>query len=133
MLTRRDHTRQELTHKLAAKGHTPEPIEAILTELAQGGYLNESRFVENYIYFRRRRGIGPKRIAEELAKRGVRDEMIAEHVQIADNAWFVEARNVWLKHFKGEKPADFKAKAKQMRFLHYRGFTQEHIDTLFDN
>jgi regulatory protein len=57
--------------------------------------------------------------------------MIAKQLQITDNAWFTEARNVWQKHFKGKLPTDFESRAKQMRFLHYRGFTREQIESVF--
>jgi regulatory protein len=56
--------------------------------------------------------------------------MIEDHLNIADNAWLTAARKVWQKRFKGVVPDDMKKRAAQMRFLHYRGFTQEHIDSI---
>jgi regulatory protein len=57
--------------------------------------------------------------------------MIAEVTQITDNAWFAAAYKVWRKHFKGILPTDFLLRAKQMRFLQYRGFTREQIEFTF--
>jgi len=37
------------------------------------------------------------------------------------------ATEVRLKKFGTAEPRDFKEKARQMRFLQYRGFEQEHI------
>lgn len=68
------------------------------------------------------------RIAAELNARGIGAEMIAEVIQITDNAWFTEALKVWRKQFKGIIPTDFTHRAKQMRFLQYRGFTREQIE-----
>ena len=49
------------------------------------------------------------RIRAELLERGITEEFIAEHhLNITDNAWFTEVRNVWQKHFKGMLPSDFK-------------------------
>ena len=45
--------------------------------------------------------------------------------------WHGLARNVRLRKFGAGEPADFKAKAKQMRFLQYRGFEQDHIQSAF--
>lgn len=76
--------------------------------------------------------MGPVRISVELQARGITPQMIAQHLDITDNAWFTEARAVWLKHFRGKYPADFKGRVKQMRFLQYRGFTREHIHSVFE-
>lgn len=103
----------------------------MITALVQEGLINEQRFTENYIRWRRGKGYGPLRISAELQTRGILPEMIAEHLQITDNAWFAEARKVWQKYFKGKMPEEFKLRAKQMRFLQYRGFTREQIAAVF--
>lgn len=102
-----------------------------MTNLVQEGWINELRFTDNYIHSRRIKGYGPLRIARELQTRGISAEMIAEQLQITDNAWFTEAQKVWQKHFKGQLPSDFKLRAKQIRFLQYRGFTREQIEGVF--
>lgn len=51
---------------------------------------------------------------------------------MADNLWFEAARKLWQKRFKGIVPRDFKSRAQQMRFLRYRGFTDDHIDNLYN-
>jgi len=43
--------------------------------------------------------------------------------------WPVRAREVRLKKFGRSEPADYAAKAKQARFLMYRGFTGAQIRT----
>lgn len=131
MLARRDHSALEIRQKLRTKGFTPEDIQTIILEVSQSGYLSESRFTEHYIRWRRGKGFGPERIMLELQTRGITAEMIAEQIDITDNAWFNEARHVWQKHFRGKMPQDFKDKAKQMRFLQYRGFTREQIAKVF--
>lgn len=68
----------------------------------------------------------------ELQAKGVDQETIAELIDITDNAWFIQAQSVWQKHFKGRQPTDFKSRAKHMRFLQYRGFTREQIESVFD-
>lgn len=132
-LTRRDYSQQEILLKLHAKGYACEQSAAVVAELAQAGYINESRFIENYIYWRRGKGYGPLRISMELQARGIAADVIAERLEITDNAWFTEARRVWQKHFKGKLPNDFKDRARQMRFMQYRGYTREHIDSVFGN
>ena len=64
--------------------------------------------------------------------RGIAKEMIEDHLDITDNAWLAEVQRVWQKRFSGQHPADLKARGQQMRFLQYRGFTEEQIATIFD-
>ena len=133
LLARRDYSQREITQKLTAKGYSKlghQTQRQSSLNLAKQAYINEKRFAENYIYWRQKKGYGPLRISMELQARGIAHEMIAEQLQITDNAWLVHARKVWQKHFK-VKPSDFKLLAKQMRFLQYRGFTHEQIESVF--
>jgi regulatory protein len=131
MLTRRDYSQHEISLKLRAKGYAGADIKTVITDLAQAGLINESRLTENFIHWRRGRGYGPLRISMELQTRGVPPDTIAEHLKVSDNAWFDEARRVWQKHFRGRMPTDYQNKSKQMRFLQYRGFTREQIESIF--
>ncbi len=133
LLTRRDHTRLELSQKLARKNYTEADIDSVLTTLEEAGLINTSRFAESYTHYRRAKGYGPRRIAMELQAKGVTEAMIAEQVKITDNAWFTDIRTIWRKHFKGRLPADHQQRAKQLRFLYNRGFTQDQINSIFKN
>ncbi len=131
LLARRDHTAAELTRKLRLKNFELADIEAAVQKLEQDGLLNNTRFVEQFIHQRRAKGYGPNRIHAELIERGIPESLIEEVLNITDNAWLSHARRVWQKRFKSQKPADFKARAQQMRFLQYRGFTREQIESVF--
>lgn len=132
-LARRDYSRQELLCKLKTKGYQEADINPILAEMSQTGQISDQRFAEIYTRSRRHKGYGPVRIHHELQNRGIAPEMIAEVLQIADNTWLDDVQNVWRKHFKGKLPADFTSRAKQMRFLQYRGFTREQIESVLRN
>ena len=131
LLTRRDHTSLELTQKLARKGYTAADMDHVIISLEQADLINPVRFAENYTHYRRGKGYGPKRIAMELQAKGVAEGVIAEQVQITDNAWFTEIRSVWRKQFKGRLPTDYQQRARQLRFLYNRGFTQDQINSIF--
>lgn len=133
LLSRRDHSRQELSQKLLNKGHDLNAIEPVLSELHAKKYLDEARFTENYVHYRRERGFGPLRIQQELQARGIPVEIIAEHLNITDNAWLIGVRNAWKKQFGGKLATDFKMKAKQLRFMQYRGFTREQIRSVLQD
>jgi regulatory protein len=132
ILTRRDHSHVELIQKLRIRGYEREEIEIVITEFAQNGMLCEQRFAENYVYWRKGRGYGPLRIQQELQSKGITAEIIAGHLDMSGDAWLTEIRRVWKKHFKEKMPADFQERAKQMRFLQYRGCTMEQIESIFE-
>lgn len=132
-LTRRDYSLHELQQKLQAKGYSLTDSEPILQHFVQAGYINERRFAESFVYWRSNRGYGPLRISMELQAKGIHAEMIADLVEITDNAWVISAKKSWQKHFKGRLPRDFNEKVKQMRFLQYRGFTREQIEQVLDS
>lgn len=131
LLSRRDHSRLELAQKLARKSYNKNDIEATIQRLESEGWINEKRFTEMYSESRRRKGYGPRRIAMELAAKGIDQTVIAEQLQIFDNAWLTEVRAIWHKQFKGRLPNDSQTRAKQMRFLFNRGFTQDQIASIF--
>ena len=131
-LARRDYTQHEITVKLISKGYDQTKINELLSEFTQSGLINETRFIENFIHWRRNKGYGPLRISMELRLHGIPTDRIAEHLEITDNAWSVEAEKAWRKRFKAKPLNNMKEKAKQQRFLQQRGFTREQIETVFE-
>lgn len=131
-LARREHSFAELRTKLAARNYTPEDIETTLTELAADGLVSDERFAESFVTARMRKGQGPVRIRVELKERGVAAEIIRLHLHDSALDWHSLARDVRRKKFGMTKPLEFKEKARQMRFLEYRGFTGEQISDAVD-
>jgi regulatory protein len=133
LLARREHSEFELSRKLCDKGFHAADVDAIVVQLAALGTLSNARFAESYVHARRQKGYGPMRIRLELKARGVNEDMIEDHLNIADNAWLTSVRTVWRKRFKSVVPADSRARGQQQRFLQYRGFTLDQIDTIFQS
>ncbi|MHB1947990.1 MAG: regulatory protein RecX [Gammaproteobacteria bacterium] len=133
LLARREHSESELLRKLRPKNFPEAEIKTVLAKLAEEGLLSHSRFIENYIHYRSQKGYGPVRIRAELIERGLTEEFIEHHLNIADNAWLINVRTVWQKRFKNQLPRDFKTRAQQMRFLQYRGFTLGQIESIFQS
>lgn len=72
------------------------------------------------------RGQGPVRIAQELRQRGIADAEVRAALANAEVDWDELARSVLGRQFRGGA-ADMKTRARQMRFLEYRGFTAAQI------
>jgi len=127
LLARREHSRLELERKLLGKGLAPAAIEQVLRDLSTEGLQSDERFTEAFISSRRQRGSGPIRIAMELQQRGVSEALIECYLDEQDSHWHRAAVKVREKRFGRLPPADFKERARQMRFLQYRGFTMAQI------
>jgi regulatory protein len=62
-----------------------------------------------------------------MKRKGVSAELIRTHVDEADEDWVALAIQVRSKRFGNSPPVVFREKARQARFLQYRGFTTEQI------
>jgi len=135
LLARRDHTKTELLTKLTTKlseqitagDVSVGEIESVLDDLASDGLLDEQRYAESFVNSRIRRGQGPARIRRELADKGVSGAEAESAFEAADADWPTLAKEVREKKFGGSLPADYKERARQARFLQYRGFTGDLI------
>lgn len=140
LLARREHSALELREKLLKRfgeidgpegasgtsGKTPD-IDAVLNRLAEQGLQSDERFTEAFITARERQGKGPLRIAQELRQKGVSDDLVAQYLDESDDCWAELAEEVRSKRF-GDAPIQTsKEKARQMRFLQYRGFSHEQV------
>lgn len=132
LLSRREHSTQELLRKLVSKGFHTNTVERQLAELQEKDLLSDQRFTESYVRFRSQKGFGPIRIQQELRQKGIEDRLIESYANVMDDQWFERVVKVHDKRFGGELPDDRTIQAKQIRFLQYRGFTQDHIQGVFN-
>jgi len=127
LLVRREHSRRELERKLIKRGHYAEAIKQALDLLMAEGALSEDRFTDAYVRMRRDRGYGPLRIRVELHERGIDDNLITHYLSIYKDDWGSCLEQVYQKRFACRQITDIKERARQQRFLQYRGFTHEQI------
>lgn len=120
-LARREHSRYELQAKLSRKEYPPDLIEETLDRLAQQDLLSDQRFAENFTRHRVNQGYGDLKIRQELRSRGVTDDLVEGALLPWQGQSLARAHKQQQKHF-GELPTDIKARAKQTRYLHNRGF-----------
>ncbi|OQW93942.1 MAG: hypothetical protein BWK79_08475 [Beggiatoa sp. IS2] len=123
LLGHREHSVFELRQKLVRYPFESSLIELVLAQLQADNLLNEERFIESFMRARIAKGHGPLRIQQELRQRG-----IAEYsIEMNDPAWIEQASRARQKRFGSSFPHDPHEKAKQMRFLQYRGFSHTQI------
>lgn len=140
-LSRREHSAGELRQKLLEKEQDPDKIEELLQEFAEKGYQSDHRTALMLIREGIRKGRGRLRIKNDFYKRKVEvpaniDELIdmamednKEFVDMLSNHdlvdgvdWLRLAVEARVKKYGSEIPTEPKIKARQLRFLQYRGF-----------
>ena len=139
LLARREHSRLELSQKLGRRfPHQRELLEDEISILETEGLQSDARLAEAFVRVRTSRGQGPVKIRMELRGKGVPDETISLALEQCGIDWFERVSEVALKkygdHFRQEnvsQRASLKTKAKVSRFLQQRGFSFEHISSLY--
>ena len=139
LLARREHSRLELSQKLGRRfPHQRELLEDKISILETEGLQSDARLAEAFVRVRTSRGQGPVKIRMELRGKGVPDETISLALEQCGIDWFELVSEVALKkygdHFRQEnvsQRASLKTKAKVSRFLQQRGFSFEHISSLY--
>jgi regulatory protein len=126
-LARREYGHNELISKLESRGYLPDVATEAVDRLAGQGLQNDERFVENFLQSRVKQGKGPLRIGQELSQRGLKAGLVDQVLGAADTDWFELASDVRTRKFGDQVPGEFEEKARQMRFLQYRGFNSEQI------
>ena len=132
LLARREQSRDELFRKLQKAGFDENVSLDAIEELAREGLQSDRRFVEAFVQSRIRQGKGPMRIRADLCQRGVRDPVIHEVLSETGEDWSALALEVRRKKFGDDEPSDLKDKARQMRFLQYRGFESDQVRAAID-
>jgi regulatory protein len=130
-LTRRDYGTVELQRKLEQKGFATAQVREVLGALRSEGLLNDDRFAESAVRQHVSRGHGPIRIRAELRMQGLPNEGIEAGLRSIEVSWAELARDVRRKRFGTAPPRSPAERAKQGRFLQYRGFDSEQIRAAF--
>jgi regulatory protein len=126
LLARRDFASVELRATLCAKGFGESVADEVIAALTVLGVVDDRRYAENYVNSHARRGRGPIRIAAELRRHGVTDAVVDAALASGPD-WPAVAQHARRSKFGREPPAGWAAKARQARFLQYRGFSSDHI------
>jgi regulatory protein len=127
LLARREHGCAELEKKLIVAGFDADVAADAVHQLREEGLQSDRRFAESFVQSRINQGKGPLRIHADLGERGIRSALIDEVIEETGQDWYSLARDTRRKKFGTGVPAEFKEKARQMRFLQYRGFGPDHI------
>lgn len=120
LLAKREHSRQELKSKLLLYGACPIELEPLLAELTGNNYQSDERMAGMLVRANLRKGRGPARIQQELKKHHIETELADGDLEEVN--WLQQAIDLRMTKFGEQLPSEQKEKARQIRFLQYRGF-----------
>ena len=143
ILAMRDHSEQELRRKLAAPvmskngpealDVTPEEVDKVVEWCIENRYLDDERFVRQFIASRSRKGYGPARVRQELKQKGISRETIEAAMRECEIDWALLAKEQAQRKYGEPLPSVFAEKVKIQRFLLYRGYLMEDIQEIWRN
>jgi regulatory protein len=120
----------EVTSYLRRFGATTTVIDATLEKLRRLNYINDGAFARNWALSRaQNQGYGPRRIDQELKKKGVVDAVIREALkEIFEQENEEErARKILQKRFAGANFQEPRALRRAVAFLQRRGYSSKVI------
>ncbi len=126
-LARRDYSRAELRARLRPLAADDAAVDEVLDRLESERLLSDQRYASQRIAARAVR-YGDTRLRQELRQRGLSDADIAAALPAAGDE-LKRCRALWQKKFgsPAQTPAE---RAKQLRFLQYRGFSHTAISAV---
>ena len=141
LLARREHSRYELVLKLVRRfGENRDVYNQEISKLAEEGLQSDRRLAESYIRSRAKKGQGPVKILKELEEKKVCDATVSDAYNECDVDFYGLAKTVAEKKFPAlcagfkspqMKTLDVKTRARISRFLYQRGFSNDHIASLY--
>lgn len=130
ILAKREHSQHELQKKLLLRfpnNHTD--IIQILSQLATDNMQSDNRFATAFLRNRLAKPHGKNRIIRELKQKGIKQESIDYAFETEpDIDWFALAKELKQRKFGPNAPTNYNEKAKQFRYLQYRGFNFDEIN-----
>lgn len=122
LLTRREHSRKELTRKLTSRGMDAAEVETAIARLAGDGWQDDHRFAESLVRARVSGGYGPARIRAELATHGLDRWAIAAALDSFHGDWAEIASDLVRRRYGPVAALDLARRRKAADFLIRRGF-----------
>ena len=127
LLARREHSVEELRRKLLRRGHAASDVSVVIDQLSARRLISDVRFAGSLVRRASARGQGPVRIRAELRSQGIAEAVIQAEFAGAGCDWVQLAARTRVRKFGTCAPGDSAERAKQARFLQYRGFTADQI------
>ncbi|WP_246022925.1 regulatory protein RecX [Cognatilysobacter terrigena] len=121
LLTRREHSRKELTRKLVSRGVDAAEVETAVGKLIDAGWQDDRRFAESLVRSRASSGYGPLHIRAELGTHDLSAEIRQAALDDFEGDWTEIARDLVARRFGRIEDARTRER-KASDYLIRRGF-----------
>jgi regulatory protein len=125
-LSRRDHSSEELRGKLLGKGYDTTVVAELMDRLRAEKFLDDARYLENFVAYHAGRGQGPNRVREKLRNLGLPGAAL-DATLAAYPDWLAQLKRAREKKFGTSLPTNYADRQRQAHFLAYRGFSGAQI------
>ncbi len=123
LLARREHSAQELQHKLAQRGYSEQTVSQALAWCQQHDLQSDTRYAEAYAKQRAGRLYGPLLIQAELRHKGITDELVADAMAKLEDDWLAAALRFLGK--RRDDLSDYAQRGKAFQALCRKGFSSD--------
>ena len=127
LLVRREHSRKELSRKLAARGVESEEAQAAIDKLSEAGWQDDARFAELLVRSRAASGYGPVHVRAELRMHGLDSDAVAAAMDGFDGDWNAIARDLVRRRLGAQGAKDLAQERKAADLLLRRGFAMDQV------
>lgn len=142
LLKSKDYTKKELVSKLEMSYYPKKSIHDALTYVERYGYINDKRYVENYIAFKANKK-NRKQIEQFLKEKGIGSDVIENALEDYYGNSSEYEMNLIISTLKKKygnvsiEELDYKQKQKMMAYMYRKGFGMDTIhkavDVFLDN
>lgn len=124
LLTYRARSTKEVLDYLNIKGFSEEIVKDITGEMTTYGYLDDQKFAQDFIAYRKARGNGLKKVCYELVLKGLDRQIVDDLVkeQFDEEEDLTRIETLLLKRSSGGETVDDRWLNRQVAFLRRRGF-----------
>lgn len=132
LLSRREHSAQELRRKLVDRGFEPDEVDVALQRLQGNGLQDDARFADALARSRANGGRGPLQLRAELARHGLAEGLATQAIERAENEqdWTSRAFALASRRLRGGDPGDARERRRLADFLLRRGFPNAIVRTV---
>lgn len=120
LLAKREYSKVELTQKLLLWAEDANEVENLVNEFIERNYQSDQRVAEQMLASQLRQGKGLAQIQQKMKQKHIDHHLVEQ--ELAEVNWLAQAYALKCKKFGTDVVLDAKIRAKQVRFLQYRGF-----------
>ena len=121
LLARKNYSEFELRGKLKKYAENQSDIDTVIEQMLEYKYIDDSTYALSLFRSEVQKGHGLMRLKQSFQSKGV--DIATVQAAVDDVNWFQAAYDLKVKKFGIAIASDEKQKAKQIRFLQYRGFS----------